>query len=141
ISKGHVTSHTIAQILRNAVRLNKIEREREAAVYEKKISEERLAVAQRIAKIGNWEMDIHTGNMYWSDEIFNILGLVPGEVSPAVETAVPFAHPEDKELIFQTIREALLGKLFNVDFRIVTRSGIKYANAQGYALTGSEQSA
>jgi PAS domain-containing protein len=38
-------------------------------------SEESLKNAQRIARIGNWDWDIRTGTLHWSDEIFRIFGL------------------------------------------------------------------
>nr|MDA3898424.1 GAF domain-containing protein [Desulfobacteraceae bacterium] len=34
-----------------------------------------LSHAQRIAGMGNWEWDLLTGKVYWSDEIFQIFGI------------------------------------------------------------------
>ena len=35
-------------------------------------SEERLKEAERIAKIGHWELNLVTNTLYWSDEIYRI---------------------------------------------------------------------
>ncbi|MCX6692496.1 MAG: response regulator, partial [Methanoregula sp.] len=46
-------------------------------LQELKCSEARLAEAQRIAKMGSWEMNIATGEMIWSDEVYRIFGIDP----------------------------------------------------------------
>ena len=51
-----------------------------------KHSESSLANAQRIAKIGNWEWDIQTDELYWSPEIYQIFGL-PSEVDSSTAKA------------------------------------------------------
>ena len=39
-----------------------------------KESEGCLAEAQRIANLGNWDWNIVTNGLYWSDEIYRIFG-------------------------------------------------------------------
>ncbi|NOR15746.1 MAG: PAS domain S-box protein, partial [Candidatus Aminicenantes bacterium] len=41
--------------------------------------ERSLAEAQRIAHLGNWDWNIVTNELYWSDEIYRIFGLTPQE--------------------------------------------------------------
>lgn len=41
-------------------------------------SEMRLARAQKIARMGSWEWNIITNEIYWSDELYRIFGLTPG---------------------------------------------------------------
>jgi len=43
-------------------------------------SEQRLNLAQRIAKIGCWEFDAKSGSLIWSDELYSIF-----ELSPSLE--------------------------------------------------------
>ena len=40
-------------------------------------SEARLTQAQRIARLGNWDWNIVDNKLYWSDEIYRIIGLEP----------------------------------------------------------------
>jgi diguanylate cyclase (GGDEF)-like protein/PAS domain S-box-containing protein len=42
-------------------------------------SETRLARAQKIARMGSWEWNTRTGDIYWSDELYRIFGFAPGE--------------------------------------------------------------
>ena len=53
--------------------------ELEIAYYSLKESEERLAEAQRMAYIGNWDWNIVTNGLHWSDEIYRIFGRSPQE--------------------------------------------------------------
>src|SRR5882724_9498774 len=55
IIKNQINGPTLGQVLRNVIRISKVEEEREEAEKALKISESRLAQAQAIAKIGNWE--------------------------------------------------------------------------------------
>jgi PAS domain S-box-containing protein len=48
-------------------------------------TEESQNQAQAIAHIGNWEYDLYTDKVTWSDETFRILGFQPGEVEPSQE--------------------------------------------------------
>jgi diguanylate cyclase (GGDEF)-like protein/PAS domain S-box-containing protein len=62
-------------------------------------SEIRLANAQRIARLGHWEWDIDSGETYWSDETYRLLGQMPGAVIPSPEAFLAQVHPEDQERI------------------------------------------
>ena len=49
--------------------------------------ENRLNEAQRLARLGNWDRDLRTGEEYWSEQLFCILGYEPGEVPPSLKNA------------------------------------------------------
>ena len=53
--------------------------ELEEAYKSLKESEKGLAEAQRMAHIGNWDWNIVTDELYWSDEMYRIFGLNPQE--------------------------------------------------------------
>ena len=38
-----------------------------------------LNKAQELAHIGHWELDLLSGNLFWSDEVYRIFGLEPQE--------------------------------------------------------------
>jgi PAS domain S-box-containing protein len=46
------------------------------------ISEANLKEAQRISKLGNWEYDVITGKIKWSEELFRIHGIDPSQGEP-----------------------------------------------------------
>ncbi len=67
-------------------------------------SEGRLSEAQKMAQLGHWIWDIRTGNVEWSEEIFNIFRLDPKEFTPHIDSILalspwPEDHKRDKELI------------------------------------------
>ncbi len=74
-------------------------------ITDQKLTEERLRTnevrlleAQRLAKIGSWELDTETNNIYWSDEMFRIFGLPSG--SPMdLPTFLSRIHPKDREKV------------------------------------------
>ena len=53
--------------------------ERKRAENQLKRSEERLAAAQNMAHVGNWEWDLITNEVFWSDEEYRLFGLEPGK--------------------------------------------------------------
>jgi PAS domain S-box-containing protein len=48
-----------------------------------------------------------TGHFYWSDEVYRILGLEPGQTLPAVGTFLLAVHQEDREALEAAFRTAL----------------------------------
>src|SRR5215510_6979050 len=57
--------------------------------------EELLLEAERVAHMGTWTWDLGSGRVTWSDEMFRILGLEPGSITPSVEVFFARIHPED----------------------------------------------
>ncbi|MDP1829323.1 MAG: PAS domain S-box protein [Archangium sp.] len=55
-----------------------------------------LKTAQRVARIGSWELDLTTRSLHWSDEIFRIFELEPGEFAASYEAFLERVHPEDR---------------------------------------------
>jgi signal transduction histidine kinase/CheY-like chemotaxis protein len=139
IVKNSINGPALGQVLRNMIRMSRVEREREDAENALRISEARLAEAQRIAKVGNWEFQIKSKDGYCSLELYNVFGVHPHSFASALEDFQRRIHPEDRHLILSTASNALRGASFNIDFRIVTDNGIKYANAQGYTALDVNQ--
>jgi len=69
-------------------------------------SNQRLAEAQRIAHIGNWEWTIDNREMYWSDEVYRIAGLPPQSIHGDYNKFLEIVHPEDRETIKKAIEKA-----------------------------------
>ena len=89
-----------------------------------------LATAQRITQLGNWEFEftgetnLGENSLYWSDELFRILGYEPGEIEPSRANFLAVFHPDDRERLHKSFEEAIQGKRPSKDdFRIVRRDG------------------
>jgi signal transduction histidine kinase/DNA-binding response OmpR family regulator len=135
IVKNDISGQSMGQVLRNTLRISQIIREREEAEKALRISEARLAEAQRISKIGNWEIDPGSGKLHWSAEVYNLLDCADKNFQPEQSTLIDMLHPEDKDSVMRVWKDSLTtGKSFNFDFRIEAPSGMKHLHAQGYGL-------
>jgi PAS domain S-box-containing protein len=87
-------------------------------------SEARLANAQRIARIGNWDWNIVTGELHWSDQIYRIFGLKPQEFGATYEAFLQSVHPDDRELVQAAVNRAFDEREpYAIDHRIVLPDG------------------
>jgi PAS domain S-box-containing protein len=105
------------------VKIEKRTKELEEAYKLLKESEERLAEAQKIAHIGNWDWNIVTNELYWSDEIYRIFGCNPQEFGATYDAFLSYVHPEDRESVKEAVVEALKGKPYSIDHRIILAGG------------------
>ncbi len=87
-------------------------------------SEASLAQAQRIARLGNWELEVETDQLYWSAESYRIFGLEPQELDRPVEGFLGMVHPDDLERVRETWRRALEDRHpYDIVHRIVRADG------------------
>jgi PAS domain S-box-containing protein len=95
-------------------------------------SEARLSDAQRIARIGSWERNLHDGVLWWSDEVYRLFGLTPGAIEPTFEFLTESTHPDDRDrVVAATIRMRQQGGSYNIDHRIISPTGeVRWLNQQ-----------
>ncbi|MDY0221877.1 MAG: PAS domain-containing protein [Desulfobacterium sp.] len=91
--------------------------------------------AQRIAKIGHWELCLPSGTTRWSKEIFRIFGLDPAKGGPSFAAHKNLIHDEDWELFDRSIQTlSAKGTPFNIEFRILRSNGqIGWIHGKGSA--------
>jgi PAS domain S-box-containing protein len=63
--------------------------------------------AQHIARIGGWEWDVRADRVVWSDELYRIFGLTPGEFEATFAAYQQYLHPDDRARVVQHVQEAL----------------------------------
>ncbi|VAW71698.1 hypothetical protein MNBD_GAMMA12-22 [hydrothermal vent metagenome] len=64
----------------------------------------RLKEAQRIAKLGNWELDPISNTMWWSNELYNMLGIVRDEkIEPAFNDFISMMNVGDRNRFIDCI--------------------------------------
>ena len=96
-------------------------------------SRESLANAQRIAKLGSWDMDPVTGRLDWSDQHLEIFGIEKEEFRGTYAEFLERVHPEDRERVQKVSGAAAAGKgALDFDFRILLPDGTeKIVHARG----------
>lgn len=98
--------------------------EQKEAAEKLRRNEASLAEAQRIAHLGNWEWDISSGELRWSDEIYRIFGLAAQEFSATYEAFLNSVHPDDRESVKATLNKALAERApYSIDHRVVLPDG------------------
>ncbi|MDQ3534106.1 MAG: response regulator [Bacteroidota bacterium] len=106
VVKDQINAPNINKIIQNVTLLSNIEKQKEATEYALKISEGRLSEAQKIAKIGNWEFNYTTDQLYWSEQMYHIFGVHPKKFKPTSESNLNLYHPDDKELIVNIVNNS-----------------------------------
>ena len=92
-----------------------------------KESEQGLAEAQRTAHLGNWDWNIVTNGLYWSDEIYRIFGRNPQEFGATYDAFLSYVHPDDRNYVNNAVVEALNGNPYSIDHRIILANGEVHA--------------
>ncbi|GHD41260.1 PAS domain S-box-containing protein [Marinobacter persicus] len=100
-----------------------------------KENEALLKMAERVAMIGGWVVDLQTGKSTWSDAVCAIHEVAPGQ-APDVDDAIKFYVPEHRERIRNAVQTtAETGIPFDEDLQIRTAEGrLRWVRAIGHAV-------
>lgn len=83
-------------------------------------SESRLANAQRLARIGNWEWVPGSNEMLWSEQVHRIFGIPQQPGASCLSAFLGVAHPDDREELEKALRSAATeSRSMSLDHRIV----------------------
>jgi len=87
-------------------------------------SDARFNVAERVALVGSWDLDIVAGTMSWSAEMYRLLGL-PEDTPPERERLRDAIHRDERAAVLAslalTVRER---RPFDQEFRLETPPGV-----------------
>ena len=116
--------------------------ERKQAENELKRAEQLFREAQRIAHLGNWELDLVENTLYWSDETFRIFEIDPQQATVSYDMFLNVVHPDDREMVDTAYKNPLSDRTSHkIINRLLMPDGrIKYVQAQCetmYAEDGS----
>lgn len=87
------------------VRVDITERKRAEAAL--RASEARLLHAQRMAQLGDWELDVASGELTWSDTVYEIFEIDPQRFGASYAAFLALVHPEDRELVDGTYHRSV----------------------------------
>lgn len=101
--------------------------------------EDALREAQQLAHIGNWKVDLQSGEVFWSDEVYRILGYPPGAFAPGVETFYTAVHADDRPRLQASEANARRGGRLDVVHRVVRPDGdVRHVHELGVAEQDAE---
>ena len=98
--------------------------------------ESRLREAQRIARLGFWEWNLVREELFWSDELFSMLGLDPAEFAVNPDSLQELIHPDDRESFYNHFNAVLEKDIpFKHEHRINLPNGdIQHHRVQGEVI-------
>lgn len=111
-------------------RLNKVINYQTGKIKDKN---KQLNQAQQLAHIGSWQLDIPTGKLTWSDEIYHIFEINKQDFEPTYEKFLAVIHPQDREFVDKTYRNSVERRTpYQVVHRLQMPDGrIKYVEERG----------
>lgn len=68
-------------------------------------SDERLKLALNAGRVGIWDIDLESGEKYYSPMAFQLLGYRPWEIEPNIDTWTSLIHPDDIESVVSKIEK------------------------------------
>lgn len=78
-----------------------------------------LEMSAAVSGVGHWRLDVATGRVFWSDEIYRIHGLDPATFDPMLDDAVSFYHAEDRPILQAHIAHAVAtGEGYEIQLRV-----------------------
>ena len=106
-------------------------------------SEAYLAEAQKLSRTGSVGYNVTTGEFFWSEETYEILGF-DRTVEPTMDTAVERVHPEDRALVRHQVERAMRRETnFDYEHRLLMPDGqIKHVHVVAHLVkspSGSEE--
>jgi PAS domain S-box-containing protein len=80
--------------------------------------------AEKVAQSGSWEWDLATEQLLWSDNVYRIFGVEPGEITPTPAYIAERTHLDDRDRLEQMIDDARRhGQSQPIEHRIVRADG------------------
>lgn len=87
-------------------------------------SRKNLAEAQRIGRMGSWELDLESGLLTWSDEIFRIFEIDPERFGASYEAFLALIHPDDRDRVNEAYSESLKQHMpYEIEHRLLFPDG------------------
>jgi PAS domain S-box-containing protein len=103
-------------------------------------SEARLLRAQRIARIGDWSLDLRSGRITWSQEVYRIFEVAPEDFTPTYEAFLSAIHPQDRDGVDRAFRRSVEARRpYRILHRLLTAGGrVKIVEEQGETTYGPD---
>ncbi|MFT7243432.1 MAG: PAS domain S-box-containing protein [Candidatus Azotimanducaceae bacterium] len=83
-----------------------------------------LEASQSIARVGGWELDTKSGQLFWTDETYRIHDTSPDTFNPTVEASGSYFLPESRLLVTAALDAAIKqGTGYDLELETLTTKG------------------
>ncbi|HEX7886283.1 MAG TPA: PAS domain S-box protein [Phenylobacterium sp.] len=93
---------TLARVVVDELELHRARRQAEE-------NQRQLELAEHMAAIGHWRLDLITGVLTWSDELYRIHGVARETFRPSLGEVIKFYRPDDQAMIHRAVGAAIAG--------------------------------
>ena len=102
-------------------------------------SEAFLVQGQRISNTGSFGWNVASGEIYWSDQTYNIVEFDRTE-KPTFETVFQRVHPDDRAFVRRTLDDAIRERTdFDIELRLLMPNrGVKHVHIIGRAVNAAD---
>ena len=99
-----------------------------------------LAEAQEIANFGNWEWNVETNEIYWSDTLFRIFGVQKEDFKVSFDNYIERIHKDDRNHVSDLIQQCFDdGEDYEMLHRVVHPDDeIRWLQCRGKAIRNAE---
>lgn len=93
---------------------------------------------EQIAEIGGWEINLKTGDIVWTKQVYKIHE-VSEDFNPSVDVGLDFYFPEDRKEVVKALKNSLKNSLpFDLNCRILTgKNNLKWIRVSGKLFVDS----
>ena len=89
------------------------------ATRDLRLSESRLKKAQHVGRMGSWERNLDTDEVWWSEERFRLHGMSTSSPAPSYEEFLERVHPDDRSLVEHEMKQTWTsGVASSFEFRV-----------------------
>lgn len=131
--KGQFEGRLLGRAIRYALHRFKEKQKLEGEKRELMLTDNVKNKVQQIIGFGNWELDIFSQEMTWTDEVFRIFGMQPNSYTTGVSNYLRLVHHDDRALVenfFDVV--AKRGNLQKIEHRVILDGTcIKWVSLQG----------
>lgn len=123
ISLFGTVSDTLSLLTYSNIELARVWSQSEALALFVRKSEDRLKTAEAMAHVGGWDLDVGSGDLSWSEEVYRILGLGQQEQGARYRTFLEAVHPDDREMVNAAYSDSLRDgrDSYEIEHRIVRK--------------------
>ena len=135
-------AHTLNKVLEERQAADAVVAERQRQLEDSKAELEavrdRLVRAQEVGHIGSWDVDLASGRLDWSDQVFTIFGIARADFAGTEEAFFELVHPEDRQWLREERARWLAdGGELDAEHRIIRPDGeVRWVREQARTIAG-----